>query len=336
MKNILVTGGAGFIGSHTVVELIAAGFRPVILDNFSNSEPASIERLEKITGQKLAFYEQNFEDAGQLRDIIVKESIDGVIHFAAFKAVGESVEQPLKYYRNNTAGFMSLLETLLAAGVHNVVFSSTAAVYGNPPTAEATESTPCAPENPYGWSKRMDEIILQSTCAANPQLHGIALRYFNVVGSHESALIGESYKGKPQNLLPIIVQAVANNEPLTVFGNDYDTADGTCLRDYIHVVDLARAHVAALRKIMAGPTHNYDVYNVGTGLPTSVLELITAFEQINGVKVPYKIGDRRAGDPVAYYASAAKAEAELGWRAEKTIEDAVRTAWQWQQLSKKA
>jgi UDP-glucose 4-epimerase len=334
MKNILVTGGAGYIGSHTVVELVAAGFRPVILDNFSNSDRRSIEGLERITGQQLAFYEQDFHDKTKVREIIEKESIDGVINFAAFKAVGESVAEPLKYYQNNVVGFVSLLEILLAAGVHNIVFSSTAAVYGNPPTSEATEATPCNPENPYGWSKLMDEIILRDTCAANSLLQGVVLRYFNVVGSHESALIGESPKGKPQNLLPIIVRAVATNQPLTVFGNDYETTDGTCLRDYVHVVDLAKAHVAALRKIMNDSTENYRIYNIGTGKPTSVLELITTFEQVNNMKVPYEIGPRRPGDPAAYYASATKAEADFGWHAEKSIEDAVRDAWRWQHLTK--
>lgn len=330
MKRILVTGGAGYIGSHVIVELAAAGFEPVIIDNLANAAAVSVKRLEGLAGRRIPFYEAPYQDAAALRDVITTEQIDGIIHIAAFKAVGESVEEPLKYYRNNVSGFVTLLETALAAGIKYCVFSSSAAVYGTPPTQLVTEETPCAPESPYGWSKYMDEIILQGTCAANPEFHGVALRYFNVVGSHPSAAIGESPKGKPQNLLPIIVRAVATGQPFTVYGTNYPTPDGTCLRDYIHVVDLARAHVAALRNIMGRPG-GYDVYNVGTGRPTSVLELIAAFERANGVKVPHHLGERRPGDPVAAYASARKAEAALGWHAALTVDDAVRSAWQWQQ-----
>jgi UDP-glucose 4-epimerase len=329
MKHILVTGGAGYIGSHVVVELVAAGYKPVIIDNFSTSDKTALTHLEKLLGHPVPFYESDYRDTDRVRDILTRESIDGVIHIAAFKAVAESVEQPLKYYQNNVAGFVTLLETLLAMHVNHFVFSSSAAVYGTPPTEIVTEETPCAPESPYGQTKYMDEIILRDTCHANPNLKGIALRYFNVVGSHESAIIGESPKGKPQNLLPIIVKAVADNKPLTVYGTDYPTRDGTCLRDYIHVVDLARAHVAALASIEKANVNNYRTYNISTGKATSVLELIHAFEQINKVAVPHQLGARRAGDPVAYYAIAQKGQEELGWKATLTTEDAVRSAWEW-------
>jgi UDP-glucose 4-epimerase len=330
MKNILVTGGAGYIGSHVVAELAAAGFRPIILDNFSTSDKAILAKLERLTGSAPICYEADYQDADTLAEILRKEDVHSVIHIAAFKAVAESVEKPLKYYRNNVAGFVSLLETVMRHKVHNFVFSSSAAVYGNPPLELVTEETPCAPESPYGC-KRMDEIVLRDTCAAEPRLTGVALRYFNVVGSHASGIIGESPLGKPQNLLPIIVQAAAGNiPPLTVYGTDYPTPDGTCLRDYIHVVDLAKAHVAALQKIAKERT-GCHVYNIGTSKPVSVMELIQTFEKVNGVAVPHTLGSRRAGDPVAYYADGHKAEKELGWHPENTIQDAVRSAWQWQQ-----
>lgn len=260
----------------------------------------------------------------RLAQIMQAESIEGIIHFAAFKAVGESVEQPLKYYDNNVATFVALLHAAVAHGISRFVFSSTAAVYGNAPEQVVTEDTPCNPESPYGWSKRMDEIILRDTCRANPTLQGTALRYFNVVGAHDSGVIGELPKGKPQNLLPIAIEAVNHKVPLTVYGTDYRTPDGTCLRDYIHVTDLAKAHVAALQRKGA----SYDVYNIGTGKPTSVLELLKTFEKVNGIPVPYTLGERRPGDPTALYAAADKALNELGWQAKKTIEDACRDAWQ--------
>jgi len=329
--NILVTGGAGYIGSHTVLELINAGHRPVIVDNFSNSSKGVIDRLNEITSSEIKYYEQDFQDQAAVKQIIETEKIEGVIHFAAFKAVAESVADPLRYYQNNTAGFANLVRTVLDANVQTIIFSSTAAVYGNPPEDLVTEDTPCRPESPYGWSKLMDEIILRDTCAATPTLHGTALRYFNVVGSHDSGRIGESPKTKPQNLLPIIVQAVNGTiPPLTVMGTDYPTPDGTCLRDYIHVVDLAKAHIAALEHAASQSNGAFEVYNIGTGKPTSVLELIKTFETVNDVAVPHTLGERRPGDPVACYASAEKAEKELGWKAEKTIEDACRDAWRWQ------
>jgi len=331
MRSILVIGGAGFIGSHTVVELVKHGYRPVVVDNFSNSHEAVIASLNSLLGQKIICYTQDYQDIAKLEKIIKKERIEGIIHFAAYKAVGESVEQPLKYYDNNVGGFVRLLQTALSNDVQHMIFSSSAAVYGNPPVAFVTETVPCNPTSPYGWSKYMDEIVLRDACLANSRLHGTALRYFNVVGAHESAQIGELAKGKPQNLLPIIAQAIVSKIPLTVFGSDYPTPDGTCLRDYVHVVDLAQAHVAALNTSFANKHGLHKTYNIGTGKPTSVMELISTFERVNNIKVPYRIGPRRAGDPVTYYASAAKANKALGWKATKTIEDAVRDAWNWQQ-----
>lgn len=328
---VLVTGGAGYIGSHTVLELIAGGHEPVIVDNFNNSSAGVIKRLEELSGKSIPHYEQDFQDSAKLEKVIRDHSIEGCIHFAAYKAVAESVADPLKYYQNNVAGFVTLMATLEECGVRNLIFSSTAAVYGNPPEDQVTEETPTNPESPYGWSKRMNEIILQDLCAADSHFRGTALRYFNVVGAHGSGRLGERSRTKPQNLLPIIVDAVAGKlPPLTVFGTDYPTPDGTCLRDYIHVVDLARAHVAALDNAAKTDDGFFEVYNIGTGTPTSVLELIRTFEKVNAVKVPYTLGDRRAGDPTAYYASAAKAEKALGWKATKTIEDACRDAWRWQ------
>ncbi|HUS25923.1 MAG TPA: UDP-glucose 4-epimerase GalE [Nevskiaceae bacterium] len=329
---VLVTGGVGFIGSHTVIELLKATHEVIIVDNFSNSDPEVLGRIATVAGQKPQLIEANIGNHAAMDKVLKDKHIEAVIHFAAYKAVGESVADPLKYYRNNVADFVSLLETMAANNINNFVFSSSAAVYGNPPTSPVTEDTPCAPTSPYGWSKYMDEIVLKDVCSATPALKGVALRYFNVVGAHDSGIIGELPKGTPQNLLPIIIQAVTGKlPPLTVFGTDYDTPDGTCLRDYIHVVDLARAHVAALDTIANQKTGNYSVYNIGTGKPTSVIELITTFEKINGIKVPYTLGNRRPGDPMACYASAQKARQELGWQATKTPEDAVRDAWRWQQ-----
>ncbi len=336
MKHILVTGGAGYIGSHVNVELAKAGYSPVIVDNFSNSDKSATERLEKLTGNHIPFYEADYQDAQRLKEIIDKEKIEGIIHIAAYKAVGESVENPLKYYQNNVAGFVTLLQTVLEKKIYNFVFSSSAAVYGIPPTEHVTESSPCNPASPYGWSKYMDEVILRDTCTAVPQFKGIALRYFNVVGSHESTTIGESPKGKPQNLLPIIVKAVKDSSPLTVFGDNYDTPDGTCQRDYIHVVDLAKAHVAALKKMLDEKDGFYDVYNISTGVPTSVSELIKTFERVNDLKVPYTIGSRRPGDPAAYCAVPDKANRDLGWRAVHTIDEAVQSAWLWEQFQEKS
>jgi UDP-glucose 4-epimerase len=325
---VLVTGGTGYIGSHTAVELISDGHEVFIIDSLENSSIAALQAIKQLTGTEPTFLNANVQDREKLRAFLKEHTIEAIIHFAAYKAVGESAAKPLRYYDNNVYSFICLLQEALESGVSNIVFSSTAAVYGNPPVDQVTEETPCAPESPYGWSKRMSEIILADSCRVNPSLQGTVLRYFNVVGAHPSGLLGESTT-KPQNLLPLIVQAVAGQTPpLTVFGTDYPTKDGTCLRDYIHVVDLARAHIAAL-KHHEQRQFNYDIYNIGTGKPTSVLELIETFQKINHVTVPYDVGDRRAGDPVSYYASSAKAEKQLHWHAEQTIEDAVHDAWQW-------
>jgi UDP-glucose 4-epimerase len=337
VKNILVTGGAGFIGSHTVVELSEAGYTPIIIDDFSNSEKSVISNLEKITGQKPLVYEGKFQDKDLLKKIFSENKVDGVIHFAAFKAVGESVARPLKYYQNNVDGLVSLLEVMEDQGISNLVFSSSCTVYGEADKLPLTEDAPVKPAaSPYGATKQMDEIIIRDTSAASQNLRSLSLRYFNPIGAHPSALIGELPRGVPSILVPFITQAVAGwRDELTIFGNDYPTSDGTNIRDYIHVVDLAQAHVKALEYIAGQKPNFYDVVNLGTGKGSSVLEVIETFEKVTGQKVPYKIGPRRAGDVVAAYADVTKAQQVLGWSAEKTLTDALKDAWRWQQTLKK-
>jgi UDP-glucose 4-epimerase len=320
----------GYIGSHTVVELLRAGHQVYIVDNLENSSTEVLDNIKAITGQAPTFLEADIHNNAALNSLLVSEKVEGIIHFAAYKAVGESVAEPLKYYANNVSGVIAVLEAATANGVRSFLFSSSAAVYGTPPRGRATETTTCQPESPYGWSKRMSEIILADTCAANPRLAGAALRYFNVVGAHESGLLGESPRTPPQNVLPLIVGAAAGTlPPITVYGDDYPTPDGTCLRDYIHVVDLARAHVRTLEYLAQREHQSYEVFNIGTGRPTSVLELISTFERITDMRVPHTIGQRRPGDMAECYASAAKAKRMLHWQAEKTTEDAVRDAWRW-------
>lgn len=333
MKNILVTGGAGFIGSHTVVELINAGYRPIIIDNFSNSDRQVLDRLQEITGQNISSYDHDYQNEAFLKDVINNESVEGIIHFAAHKAVGESVQQPLKYFQNNVAGLITLLKIMEEAGTPNLVFSSSCTVYGEPDSLPVTEDAPIKPAtSPYGATKQMDETIIRDTTAAANKLKSLSLRYFNPIGAHESALIGELPIGTPANLVPFLTQTVARiREKLTVYGNDYPTPDGTCIRDYIHVVDLAKAHVKALEHIAKQQPKYYDTCNIGTGKGSSVLEVIKAFEKATGKKVPYEIGPRREGDVVATYASAEKANSMLGWKAEKTLEQALSGAWRWQQ-----
>jgi UDP-glucose 4-epimerase len=332
--NILVTGGAGFIGSHAVVALSEAGFRPVIIDDFSNSNRGVLDGLHRILGYIPVCYAQNCHDYDTLREVFETEKIEGVIHFAAFKAVGESMVKPLEYYDNNLGSLITLLRAMIDAGVSNLIFSSSCTVYGQPDALPVTEDTPVKPANSvYGNTKQIGEEILRDVVAAGKFLKIGSLRYFNPIGAHPSGEIGELPLGVPSNLVPFVTQSAAGlRGPLTVYGDDYPTPDGTCIRDYIHVMDLAEAHVAALQKLIAqAAPSSYDTYNVGTGLGASVLEIIKAFEDANGVPVRYQFGPRRAGDVTAVYADAAKSEAQLGWKAKRSIRDAVRDAWNWQE-----
>lgn len=327
---ILVTGGAGFIGSHTCVELLNAGYEVSVVDNLCNASEESLRRVEKITGKKVTFYKADIRDAEALHTIFEKESVDAVIHFAGLKAVGESVAKPLEYYQNNIAGTITLCDVMRAHGVKNIIFSSSATVYGDPAFIPITEECPkgvCT--NPYGWTKWMLEQILTDLHTADPEWNVVLLRYFNPIGAHKSGLIGEDPKGIPNNLMPYITQvAIGKLECLGVFGNDYDTHDGTGVRDYIHVVDLAVGHVKALKKIeeKAGVC----VYNLGTGVGYSVLDMVHAFEKACGKELPYQIKPRRAGDIATCYSDATKAKEELGWVAERGLEEMCEDSWRWQ------
>ena len=327
--SILVTGGTGYIGSHTVVELLAAGRDVVIVDNFSNSSPQVLERLKEITGQAIPFYEGSILDQAFLTKVFEENEIEAVIHFAAFKAVGESVAKPLMYYKNNITGTISLLEVMQAQGVKNIVFSSSATVYGMNNVSPLTEEMPTSATNPYGYTKVMMEQILNDVAFANKDWSVTNLRYFNPIGAHESGRIGEAPNGIPNNLMPYITQvAVGKLQELAVFGDDYDTSDGTGVRDYIHVVDLAKGHVLALNDNLE--TKGSKVYNLGTGIGVSVLDLVHAFEKENGLAIPYQIKERRPGDIATCYANPQKAKDVLGWVAEKDIHDMVRDSWRWQ------
>lgn len=327
---ILVTGGAGFIGSHTVVELQNAGYDAVVLDNLSNSSEKSLERVEKITGKKVPFYKADILDRKALNEIFDKENIDAVIHFAGLKAVGESVAMPWEYYENNIAGTLTLIDVMRKHGVKNIIFSSSATVYGDPAIIPITEECPkgqCT--NPYGWTKSMLEQILSDVQKADQEWNVILLRYFNPIGAHKSGTIGENPTGIPNNLMPYVTQVAVGKRPvLNVFGNDYDTHDGTGVRDYIHVVDLAIGHVKALKKIeeKAG----LKIYNLGTGTGYSVLDIVKNFEEATGVNVPYVIGPRRPGDIATCYADASLAKKELGWVAQYGIREMCEDAWRWQ------
>lgn len=327
---VLLSGGAGYIGSHTAVEMIAAGYDIVIADNFSNSKPESIKRIKQITGKEFPFYEIDVCDKEAVRTLFKKEKIDAVIHFAGLKAVGESVAQPLKYYRNNLDSTLTILEVMAECDVHNFIFSSSACVYGLPkhvPVTENDEVGKCL--NPYGWTKYFIEVILESAAKADPSLSVVILRYFNPVGAHESGLIGEDPQGIPNNLMPFISQvAVGRRKELSVFGNDYNTPDGTGVRDYIHVVDLAKGHVAAVSYVEA--KKGVEVFNLGTGVGYSVLDMVNAFEKASGKPIPYKITARRPGDSDSCYADPSKANEVLGWKAEKTLEDMCGDTWRWQ------
>lgn len=323
---ILVTGGAGFIGSHTVVELQNAGYDVVVLDNLSNSSEKSLERVEKITGKPVKFYKKDILDREGLNEVFEKEDIDSCIHFAGLKAVGESVVKPWEYYENNIAGTLTLVDVMRKHGVKNIIFSSSATVYGDPAIIPITEECPkgqCT--NPYGWTKSMLEQILTDIQKADPEWNVVLLRYFNPIGAHKSGLIGENPNGIPNNLMPYITQvAVGKLKELGVFGNDYDTPDGTGVRDYIHVVDLAKGHVLAIEKYAEPGVH---ICNLGTGKGYSVLEIVKAFERVNGIKIPYEIKPRRAGDIATCYADPTRAKEQLGWVAEKTLEDMCRDTW---------
>lgn len=333
-QKILVTGGLGFIGSHTVVELLAAGYEVVIIDDLSNSDISVLNRIERITNIKPAFYPINILDKIKLDEFFVSEkNIGAVIHFAAFKAVGESVKAPLKYFHNNLLSLIQLLECMEEFGIKNMVFSSSATVYGDPDELPVTESTPFKKAlSSYGSTKQMGEEILEKTSAVK-DIHAISLRYFNPVGAHASSLIGELPLGIPNNLMPYITQTASGvRELLTVFGNDYNTPDGTCLRDYIHVVDLAKAHVKSCDRLLEEKlTDKFEVYNIGTGNAISVMEIINAFEKCNTIKLNYKIGSRRSGDAAAIYADVTKAADVLSWKAELGLKEMVTDAWKWQQ-----
>ena len=330
---VLVSGGAGYIGSHTAVELINAGYDVVVADNLSNSDMSGVEGVRKITGVDVPFVNVDCCDKEAFRKVFEQYNFNSVIHFAAFKAVGESVTDPMKYYRNNLDSFMNVLELMREFGRPNIVFSSSATVYGEADELPVTELTPRKPAtSAYGNTKQMCEDILRDTVTAYDGLKGISLRYFNPIGAHPSALIGELPRGVPQNLVPFITQTAAGiRECLSVFGDDYDTPDGSCLRDYIDVVDLAKAHVVAITRMVEDRNkQKYEIFNVGTGNGVSVLELVESFQRVNELKLNYKIAPRRPGDVVAIWADTTLANEELGWKAERSLDDTLRSAWAWE------
>lgn len=327
---LLITGGAGYIGTHTIIELIATGHSVVVVDNLCNSSQVALQRVEKITGTSIPFYEADIRDNEALNVVLDKHSIDACIHFAGLKSVGESVAKPHEYYDNNIMGTLKLIDALRSHNIKNIIFSSSATVYGEPQTIPITEECPkgiCT--NPYGWTKWMIEQMLTDLHTADPTYNIVLLRYFNPIGAHESGLIGENPNGIPNNLMPYITQvAVGKRDKLHVFGNDYDTPDGTGVRDYIHVVDLARGHVKALDAIKRNC--GVAVYNLGTGKGYSVLDIVKAFETVNGIKIPYVIDPRRPGDIATCYSDPSKSQRELGWKAEYGIEEMCRDSWNWQ------
>ncbi len=328
-KKILVTGGAGYIGSHTCLVLLEAGYDVIVVDNLANSKKESLKRVQQITGRNLVFHELDLLDKGALNGVFEGASIDSVIHFAGLKAVGESVSMPLRYYHNNVTGTLHLCEVMREHGVREMVFSSSATVYGDPRTVPILENFPLGPTNPYGRSKLMVEKILRDIYASGEEWNIALLRYFNPVGAHPGGLIGEDPIGIPNNLFPYITQvAVGRREALSVFGADYPTADGTGVRDYIHVMDLADGHLKALEKLEAGP--GIVTYNLGTGVGYSVLDVVKAFENASGRSIPYNIVKRRPGDIAACYADASKARNEMGWSAKRNLDDMCIDAWRWQ------
>jgi UDP-glucose 4-epimerase len=333
MKSILVTGGAGYIGSHTVVELLNKGYNVHIIDNLSNSRKEVLSSIEKITGRKPSFHQLDLCDKDSVTDFFSQHKIDATIHFAAFKAVGESVEEPLKYYRNNLDSLINLLEIYQREKLDNFIYSSSCSVYGQSDKLPIDESAPLAKaESPYGNTKQIGEEILSDTIRVS-NFNGIALRYFNPAGAHESALIGEYPLNPPNNLVPVITQtAIGIRDSMTVFGKDYKTPDGTCIRDYIHVVDIAKAHITATERLLNKKNKNtFEIFNLGTGRGNTVLEVIDAFEKTNGVKLNYKMGARRPGDVEKIWADTTLANKELGWKAELSLDDIMRSAWKWEQ-----
>ena len=326
---ILVTGGAGYIGSHTCVELLNSGAEVIVVDNLVNSKMESLKRVEEITGKKLKFYEVDLLDQDKLENVFKENEIDAVIHFAGLKAVGESVQIPLQYYHNNITGTLILCEVMQKYGVKKLVFSSSATVYGMNNVSPLTENLPLSTTNPYGSTKMMIEYILRDLYASDKDWSIALLRYFNPIGAHESGKIGEDPNGIPNNLMPYITQvAVGKLEKLTIYGDDYDTPDGTGVRDYIHVVDLAKGHIKALEKIETDT--GIDAFNLGTGIGYSVLDVVSSFEKATGIKIPYTIASRRAGDIATCFADASKAVDELDWKAEYSLEEMCRDSWNWQ------
>ncbi|APG65261.1 UDP-glucose 4-epimerase GalE [Tenacibaculum todarodis] len=333
MKKILVTGGLGFIGSHTVVELQNAGFNVLIIDNLSNSRIEALEQIKSITSVKPDFYNIDIRSKEALKSFFDTEKVDGIIHFAALKSVGESVQKPQEYFENNVDGLVNLLAEIKNRNLNNLIFSSSCTVYGQADELPITENAPLKPaESPYGETKQIGEKIINESCLSN-NLKAIALRYFNPIGAHKSAKIGELPLGIPQNLIPYVTQTAAGiREQLSVFGDDYPTKDGTAVRDYIHVVDLAKAHISALKRLINKSNKtNFEVFNIGTGKGTSVLEIIKTFEKVTNQKLNYKIVERRSGDITSAYADTTLANKELNWKTEKTLDQALLSAWKWQQ-----
>jgi UDP-glucose-4-epimerase len=335
-KKILVTGGTGYIGSHTTVELIEEGFEPIIVDNLYNSEAVVVDRIQKITGVKPHLEVFDLCDREKLDKFIQKyNDISAVIHFAAYKAVGESVKKPLEYYRNNLLSLVNLLDAMKQHGIPSLVFSSSCTVYGQPEKLPVTEDAPLQPAtSPYGNTKQIGESIIRDTTVSDKNIKAISLRYFNPIGAHPSALIGELPRGVPENLVPFLTQTgYGIREELKVFGDDYNTPDGSCIRDYLHVVDLAKAHVIAIKRLIEGKNKtNYEVFNLGTGKGVSVLEAIKSFERVSGIKLKYKIVGRRAGDIEKIWANPAYANKELGWKTLSSLDEAMKTAWDWEKM----
>jgi UDP-glucose 4-epimerase len=335
-KKILVTGGTGYIGSHTTVELIEEGFEPIIVDNLYNSEAIVVDRIQKITGVKPHLEVFDLCDQEKLDRFIQKNNdISAVIHFAAYKAVGESVNKPLEYYRNNLLSLINLLDVMKRHGIPSLVFSSSCTVYGQPEKLPVTEDAPLQPAtSPYGNTKQIGESIIRDTTVSDKNLKAISLRYFNPIGAHPSALIGELPRGIPENLVPFLTQTgYGIREELKVFGDDYNTPDGSCIRDYLHVVDLAKAHVIAIKRLIEGKSKtNYEVFNLGTGKGVSVLEAIKSFERVSGIKLKYKIVGRRAGDIEKIWANPSYANKELGWKTLSSLDEAMKTAWDWEKM----